>query len=117
MIKKETIQRLLKDVKQLIRHPLTDNGIYYYQNGMVVKKQEPEPMSTPMMVLVFILYLALGVYAAKLSWYSNTKAGWSQGYKVLFSIFAFMFPITYITAHVLFKLDLLKKLKGGSMSY
>lgn len=29
VIKKETIQRLLKDVKQIIRHPLTDNGIYY----------------------------------------------------------------------------------------
>ena len=97
------------------------NMVYYQRNGMIVQQrsedQQPEPMSTPMMVLVFILYLALGVYAAKLSWYSNTKAGWSQGYKVLFAIFAFMFPITYITAHVLFKLDLLKKLKGGSMSY
>lgn len=29
IIKKETIHRLLKDVKQLIKHPLTDNGIYY----------------------------------------------------------------------------------------
>jgi ubiquitin-protein ligase len=29
VIKKETIQRLLKDVKQIMRHPLTDNGIYY----------------------------------------------------------------------------------------
>ena len=29
IIKKETIQRLLKDVKQVIKHPLTDNGIYY----------------------------------------------------------------------------------------
>jgi ubiquitin-protein ligase len=28
-ITKETVQRLLKDVKQIIRHPLTDNGIYY----------------------------------------------------------------------------------------
>lgn len=28
-IKTETIMRLLKDVKQLIKHPLTDNGIYY----------------------------------------------------------------------------------------
>ncbi len=25
----ETIKRLLKDVRQIIRHPLTDNGIYY----------------------------------------------------------------------------------------
>jgi ubiquitin-protein ligase len=29
IIKKDTIQRLLKDVKQIIKHPLTDNGIYY----------------------------------------------------------------------------------------
>ena len=29
VINTETIKRLLKDVRQLIRHPLTDNGIYY----------------------------------------------------------------------------------------
>ena len=28
-IKKETVQRLLKDVRQIIKHPLTGNGIYY----------------------------------------------------------------------------------------
>ena len=29
VITNETIKRLLKDVKQIIKHPLTDNGIYY----------------------------------------------------------------------------------------
>jgi ubiquitin-protein ligase len=29
VINKETIKRLLKDVRQIIKHPLTDNGIYY----------------------------------------------------------------------------------------
>jgi ubiquitin-conjugating enzyme E2 Z len=29
VISKETIQRLLKDVKNIIKNPLTDNGIYY----------------------------------------------------------------------------------------
>jgi len=29
VIHPETIKRLLKDVRQIIRHPLTDNGIYY----------------------------------------------------------------------------------------
>jgi len=29
VISKETVQRLLKDVKQIIKNPLTDNGIYY----------------------------------------------------------------------------------------
>jgi ubiquitin-protein ligase len=28
-INKETMHRLLKDVRQIIKHPLTDNGIYY----------------------------------------------------------------------------------------
>ena len=29
VIKTETIRRLLRDVRQIIKHPLTDNGIYY----------------------------------------------------------------------------------------
>ena len=29
IITNETIRRLLKDVKQIMKHPLTDNGIYY----------------------------------------------------------------------------------------
>lgn len=29
VIKTETVKRLLKDVRQIIRHPLTSNGIYY----------------------------------------------------------------------------------------
>ena len=75
--------------------------------------EEKDRLSTPLIMLMFLVYLILGFYAAKLSWYSNTKAGWSNGYKVLFAIFAFMFPITYITAHIIFKLDLLAKMKGG----
>jgi len=29
MINKETANRLLRDVRQIIKHPLTENGIYY----------------------------------------------------------------------------------------
>jgi len=83
-----------------------------YQNNIYIVK-ETEPIPTPLLVLYFVLYLILGIYAAKLSWYSNTVAGWSYGYKVLFALFAFMFPCTYITAHVLFKLDLLERIKKG----
>ena len=32
VINKETINRLLKDVRQIIKHPLTDNGIYYFHD-------------------------------------------------------------------------------------
>lgn len=84
-----------------------------YQD-MRQREQMVEPMSTPLTILVFIIYLILGIYAARLSWYSNTEAGWSQGYKVLFAIIAFMFPITYITVHILFKLDLLSIISKGS---
>ena len=38
VIKSETIKRLLKDVKQIIKHPLTDNGIYYSHNEEDVTK-------------------------------------------------------------------------------
>jgi hypothetical protein len=91
---------------------------YRYQNinNIYVQEQNVEPMSTPMLMLVFIIYLVLGIYAAKLSWYSNSKAGWSNGYKVLFAIIAFMFPVSYITAHIVFKLDLLQRIKTSSRS-
>ena len=90
------------------------NTKYYYQNGIVVQQKELEEMSAPVLIVVFVLYLAIGIYAAKLSWNSNTKVGWSQGYKILFSIFAFMFPFTYIYSHIIFKLDLLSKIKRGN---
>ena len=92
------------------------NNKYYYKNGMVIQKNQ-EQLSTSMLIFMFVLYLILGIYAAKLSWCSNTKAGWSQGYKVLFSIFAFMFPVTYIYSHIIFKLDLLARInKRNSLS-
>ena len=38
IINSETIKRLLKDVKQLIKHPLTDNGIYYIHDDNDIMK-------------------------------------------------------------------------------
>ena len=38
IIKKETIKRLLNDVKQLIKHPLTDHGIYYSHDEINITK-------------------------------------------------------------------------------
>ena len=37
-ISKETINRLLKDVRHIIRNPLTDNGIYYAHDDSDVLK-------------------------------------------------------------------------------
>jgi len=38
MIKKETIHRLLKDVKQIIQNPLAENGIYYLHDDTDILK-------------------------------------------------------------------------------
>lgn len=37
-VSKETIQRLLKDVKQIIKHPLTEQGIYYIHDDTDMMK-------------------------------------------------------------------------------
>ena len=37
-ISKETISRLLKDVRQIIKHPLTDNNIYYVHDDTDILK-------------------------------------------------------------------------------
>ena len=66
---------------------------------------------SPISICIFLLfYISLGMYSAKLSWYSNTIVGWTVGYKVIFAIFAFMFPITYIIIYIIFKLDLITKI-------
>lgn len=91
-----------------------NNGNQYFYRKAV--NQQVEPPSTALLLLMFVIYLVLGMYAARLSWYANSKAGWSQGYKVLFAIIAFMFPVTYITVHIIFKMDLLQKIRGGSKS-
>jgi ubiquitin-conjugating enzyme E2 Z len=38
VIKIETIKRLLKDTRQIIKHPLTDNGIYYSHDEINITK-------------------------------------------------------------------------------
>jgi ubiquitin-protein ligase len=38
VITNDTVRRLLKDVKQIIKHPLTDNGIYYIHDDSDMTK-------------------------------------------------------------------------------
>ena len=37
-ISKDTINRLIRDVKQIIKSPLTDNGIYYIHDDVDILK-------------------------------------------------------------------------------
>jgi len=101
---KNSVEQSNENPTQEKYHGCTNNEDY----------ERKERLSTPLVMLMFVIYLILGIYAAKLSWHSNTKAGWNNGYKVIFAIFAFMFPITYTTAHIIFKLDLLSKIKETS---
>lgn len=102
--------------------PLVEGYDYYYRSDMNnrsmqrIKNENIENVSLPVLMLIFVLYIMLGIYAAKLSWYSNTIVGWSDGYKVLFSVFAFMFPVTYISAHIVFKMDLLERIVHKNLS-
>ena len=57
---------------------------------------------------MIILYCICGGIAAYFSWQHNTKIGWTTGYKVAFSIFAFFCPMEYITIYFTYKSDLLK---------
>ena len=91
-----------------------DNSQYQDEPTVnITEEQLKDQLSTPALILFFIIQLFFGIIAFQLSWHSNTKAGWSNGYKILFGIIAFMCPFTYITIHILFKLDLLSQIKSG----
>ena len=57
---------------------------------------------------IILLYCLCGGVAAYFSWQHNGKIGWTTGYKVAFSIFAFFCPFEYITIYFTYKSDLLK---------
>lgn len=98
--------------KEMYSHPYNYHN-YDNNDRMLIIEKQPIPESV--LLIMFVIYLILGIFSAKLSWYSNTIVGWSYAYKVIFSFFAFMFPCTYITSHLIFKLDLLQRIKGKSI--
>lgn len=66
--------------------------------------------SVLLFVAELVIYIILGSLSAWLSWTSNTTVGWHPIFRVIFSIFAFIFSLTYVLSHVMFKLDLLSAL-------
>jgi hypothetical protein len=63
------------------------------------------------LIALFILFLVLSLWAASLSWASNTLIGWGIFPKVIFAIFAFLSGIGYLFAHLIYKLDLIRYIK------
>jgi len=59
------------------------------------------------LIIYLIIAIALGIWAVKLSWSSNTLIEWGKGYKIIFAFFAFIGAFQYLVAHLVFKADLL----------
>jgi len=57
-------------------------------------------------IFMFIFIIVFGAYAAYLSWKSNSLIEWGTGWKILFSIFAFMAGFSYLISYLIYKADL-----------
>jgi len=71
------------------------------------------------LIIIGVIGLICGIFAAKLSWSSNTVAEWGNGPKTFFAIVAFFYGISYLFSHLIHKVDLLakiKKLTGGEVT-
>ena len=47
-------------------------------------------------LLMFILGIFIGLYAAYLSWMCNSKMGYHMVFKVIFAVFAYLFGLIYL---------------------
>jgi len=92
-----------------ITTPSTNTGVAP-ATPAAATKPAPAPKSTVAIVLFIIfgiVWLGLCLWAASLSWRSNTAAEWSTFPKVIFSLVAFLNGIPYLFSHLLHKYDLL----------
>lgn len=62
-------------------------------------------------ILILVVFFALGIWAAYLSWTSNTVVGWNTFAKVIFAIFAYFSNLSYLLGHLIYKLDLLNMIQ------
>lgn len=65
-------------------------------------------------VVAFVLGLALGIWAAMLSWEANALAGWGVVPKLIFSLFSFLGSVSYLLTYLIYKLDLVMPLKAAA---
>ena len=64
------------------------------------------------MAAVFVIELALGVWAAVLSFKSNRLINWGIGWSILFAVFAFFANLNYLVIHLINKLDLIHTVRA-----
>lgn len=98
-----------KNVKKSFNLHSSKNG-----DKMILKSTTDEPKPKPneniakISVGFIVLYFLCGGVAAYFSWKHNSVIGWTTGYKVAFSTFAFFCPIEYISIYFTYKSDFLK---------
>lgn len=63
----------------------------------------PPPPSTGSLIIVNIISIIIGIFAAYLSWSCNTAEGVSTGLKILYSFFAFLFGLLYLIYYAIFR--------------
>jgi len=63
-------------------------------------------------IFQIILLLIFASISAYLSWEANTLIKWPLIFKVIFSIFAFLFGALYIFIYLIFKLDMINYIKN-----
>lgn len=78
---------------------LTACAMYLYFNKNRLNRQRREQA----MSLGSLLFIALALYAAYLSWTCNTKQGIQGGMRVVYAAGAFVDNITYILNYFLFQ--------------
>ena len=58
------------------------------------------------LILLFLVDIALAIFAVNLSWSSNSLIGWNTFAKVFFALVAFLNGASYLVIHLVNKLDL-----------
>lgn len=67
----------------------------------------------PFLIALIILIVLCSIWAAYLSWKSNSMLGWGPVPKVIFAVFAFWAGVSYLLSHLIHKLDLLLRIERG----
>lgn len=61
-------------------------------------------------VLSWTIGIAIGLFAAYLSWQCNTRMDYGAAWKVINAFFAYLFGLVYILLYVVFRWDVCRKI-------
>jgi hypothetical protein len=80
-----------------------------FREGFSGAGASPAALSRPVDWLSLLVSVLLGIYAAYLSWTSNTELGIHVGVKAVYAFFAFLFGMIYLANYFFLKRDVLGK--------